>query len=212
MARGRKKQKVGQLDAEGDRLVLANMDLVERVAFHVGRTSGLTHEERLEIGMHALCEAAVRYDPKKGPFKPFAQEWIRGLIRKAADELQPHLAARRGYTREEILAGKDKDGRELSLSDPHGLLAGPLPIDQIIDPTTTLESKAIRAELKIIAHEVVDQFSPGPRAMLEALYFEEISMAEYAARVDLDRSTIKRHRDEIFAVLLPRLVRRLAGG
>lgn len=72
-----------QVGSDGDRLIIAHMPMVKRVAVHLrGRIPPLMElEELVQVGMMGLIEAARGFDQARGiEFEHFAVSRIRGAI------------------------------------------------------------------------------------------------------------------------------------
>jgi DNA-directed RNA polymerase sigma subunit (sigma70/sigma32) len=66
--------------AAADALALEHMDLAEKIARNFARRTVHPKEDLLQLAMIGLIKAARRYDPSRGPFRPYGRTYANGEI------------------------------------------------------------------------------------------------------------------------------------
>ncbi|MCT0230936.1 RNA polymerase subunit sigma-70 [Synechococcus sp. CS-1324] len=66
--------------AAADALALEHMDLAEKIAGNFARRTIHLKEDLLQLAMIGLIKAARRYDPSRGPFRPYGRTYANGEI------------------------------------------------------------------------------------------------------------------------------------
>ena len=66
--------------AAADALALEHMDLAEKIAGNFARRTVHPKEDLLQLAMIGLIKAARRYDPLRGPFRPYGRTYANGEI------------------------------------------------------------------------------------------------------------------------------------
>jgi DNA-directed RNA polymerase sigma subunit (sigma70/sigma32) len=66
--------------AAADALALEHMDLAEKIASNFARRTVHPKEDLLQLAMIGLIKAARRYDPSRGPFRPYGRTYANGEI------------------------------------------------------------------------------------------------------------------------------------
>jgi hypothetical protein len=66
--------------AAADALALEHMDLAEKIAGNFARRTVHHKEDLLQLAMIGLIKAARRYDPSRGPFRPYGRTYANGEI------------------------------------------------------------------------------------------------------------------------------------
>jgi DNA-directed RNA polymerase sigma subunit (sigma70/sigma32) len=66
--------------AAADSLALEHMDLAEKIAGNFARRTIHPKEDLLQLAMIGLIKAARRYDPSRGPFRPYGRTYANGEI------------------------------------------------------------------------------------------------------------------------------------
>jgi RNA polymerase sigma factor (sigma-70 family) len=66
--------------AAADALALEHRDLAEKIAGNFARRTVHPKEDLLQIAMIGLIKAARRYDPSRGPFRPYGRTYANGEI------------------------------------------------------------------------------------------------------------------------------------
>jgi DNA-directed RNA polymerase sigma subunit (sigma70/sigma32) len=66
--------------AAADALALEHMDLAEKIAGNFARRTVHPKEDLLQLAMIGLIKAARRYDPSRGPFRPYGRTYANGQI------------------------------------------------------------------------------------------------------------------------------------
>ena len=66
--------------AAADALALQHRDLAEKVAGNFARRTVHPKEDLLQLAMIGLIKAARRYDPLRGPFRPYGRTYANGEI------------------------------------------------------------------------------------------------------------------------------------
>jgi RNA polymerase sigma factor (sigma-70 family) len=67
-------------NAAADALALEHMDLAEKIAGNFARRTIHSKEDLLQLAMIGLIKAARRYDPSRGPFRPYGRTYANGEI------------------------------------------------------------------------------------------------------------------------------------
>jgi len=66
--------------AAADALALEHMDLAEKIAGNFARRTVHPKEDLMQLAMIGLIKAARRYDPSRGPFRPYGRTYANGEI------------------------------------------------------------------------------------------------------------------------------------
>lgn len=66
--------------AAADALALKHIDLAEKIAGNFARRTVHPKEDLLQLAMIGLIKAARRYDPSRGPFRPYGRTYANGEI------------------------------------------------------------------------------------------------------------------------------------
>ena len=66
--------------AAANALALEHMDLAEKIAGNFARRTVHPKEDLLQLAMIGLIKAARRYDPSRGPFRPYGRTYANGEI------------------------------------------------------------------------------------------------------------------------------------
>ena len=66
--------------AVADALALEHRDLAEKIAGNFARRTVHPKEDLLQLAMIGLIKAARRYDPSRGPFRPYGRTYANGEI------------------------------------------------------------------------------------------------------------------------------------
>jgi RNA polymerase sigma factor (sigma-70 family) len=66
--------------AAADALALEHMDLAEKIAGNFARRTVHPKEDLLQLAMIGLIKAARRYNPSRGPFRPYGRTYANGEI------------------------------------------------------------------------------------------------------------------------------------
>ena len=66
--------------AAADALALEHRDLAEKIAGNFARRTVHPKEDLLQLAMIGLIKAARRYDPSRGPFRPYGRTYANGEI------------------------------------------------------------------------------------------------------------------------------------
>jgi DNA-directed RNA polymerase sigma subunit (sigma70/sigma32) len=66
--------------AAADVLALQHRDLAEKIAGNFARRTVHPKEDLLQLAMIGLIKAARRYDPSRGPFRPYGRTYANGEI------------------------------------------------------------------------------------------------------------------------------------
>ena len=98
-----------------EKLVIENLDLVDKVICTriTWRASSvlMTYEDLQAVGREALCRAAMHYNPRSGPFAPFARKCIYNAV---IDHCRSENTVRR------MTGGSGDDENGLDLLDKAG--------------------------------------------------------------------------------------------
>ena len=76
----RQRQRPVRPHAAADSLALEHMDLAEKIAGNFARRTVHPKEDLLQLAMIGLIKAARRYDPSRGPFRPYGRTYANGEI------------------------------------------------------------------------------------------------------------------------------------
>ena len=76
----RQRQRPVQPHAAADAMALEHMDLAEKIAGNFARRTVHPKEDLLQLAMIGLIKAARRYDPSRGPFRPYGRTYANGEI------------------------------------------------------------------------------------------------------------------------------------
>jgi len=74
------RQRPARPHAAADTLALEHMDLAEKIAGNFARRTVHPKEDLLQLAMIGLIKAARRYDPSRGPFRPYGRTYANGEI------------------------------------------------------------------------------------------------------------------------------------
>lgn len=75
-----RRQKPVHPHAAADALALQHMDLAEKIAGNFARRTVHPKEDLLQLAMIGLIKAARRYEPSRGPFRPYGRTYANGEI------------------------------------------------------------------------------------------------------------------------------------
>ena len=75
-----RRQRPVQPHVAADALALEHMDLAEKIAGNFARRTVHPKEDLLQLAMIGLIKAARRYDPSRGPFRPYGRTYANGEI------------------------------------------------------------------------------------------------------------------------------------
>jgi DNA-directed RNA polymerase specialized sigma subunit len=66
--------------AAANALALEHRDIAETVAANISRRTGHPRDDLEQIAMLGILQAARRYTPQRGPFRPFARTYANGEV------------------------------------------------------------------------------------------------------------------------------------
>ena len=75
-----RRQRPDRPHAAADALALQHRDLAEKIAGNFARRTVHPKEDLLQLAMIGLIKAARRYDPSRGPFRPYGRTYANGEI------------------------------------------------------------------------------------------------------------------------------------
>jgi DNA-directed RNA polymerase sigma subunit (sigma70/sigma32) len=75
-----RRQRTVRPHAAADALALQHRDLAEKIAGNFARRTVHPKEDLLQLAMIGLIKAARRYDPSRGPFRPYGRTYANGEI------------------------------------------------------------------------------------------------------------------------------------
>ena len=75
-----RRQRTVRPHAVADALAMEHMDLAEKIAGNFARRTVHPKEDLLQLAMIGLIKAARRYDPSRGPFRPYGRTYANGEI------------------------------------------------------------------------------------------------------------------------------------
>jgi len=160
-------------DAEIAKLVENYVPMVLRRVDRMWLSSrlGLTRDDLVSAGCYGLLIAARRFDPGRGVgFGVFARAHVHGALMR---EIESALKAA-GATSEEVLVSGQDDIEPDQLSD-----------ESAADQTDSAETAEVRELMQYVLTE-------HERLVLTLYYFEEMTLAETAAVVEVSESAIAR--------------------
>lgn len=208
------------LTEEQSRLVEQHLPRVHSLARALAY--GVSHADLDELqsaGAEGLIEAALRYDPTSGtPFVAFAHYRIRGAMIDAARRAAPQVRRRNRALRalaatQALLEHAQRGQPNGEISDPRSLRErveaaaqivaqttaavllsrlGPADPEHVPAPDASAEDCLEHVQALDRLRRIVDGSDPEARALVAALYFEGVSMHEYAARIGVSVSTVSR--------------------
>ncbi len=76
----RRRERPMRPHAAADALALQHRDLAEKIAGNFARRTVHPKEDLLQLAMIGLIKAARRYDPSRGPFRPYGRTYANGEI------------------------------------------------------------------------------------------------------------------------------------
>lgn len=205
-----------------------NVDLVKRIAGKVRRQMGEGLGADLEsAGYEAMVRAALRYDPECGvPFTAFAHYRVRGAmidaIRKSNPTLRRHRRALKQLeTSQSILEQAERAQPDARTRDTRTLRERVEAAAALVKQTTAAvamsratarepdsipaggartDETATAAE-RVHLRSALEHADERDRELVSALYFEGLTMAEYAERTQVAVSTISRRHARTLAKL-----------
>lgn len=196
-----------------------------------------SRDELVSAGYEGLVQAALRYEPESGvPFGAFAHYRVRGAMIDAARSATPSLrrkarAMRALQTTQDLFERAAAAQPVADRADPRSLRervaaaaalvrqtttavllsrAAPHDPDAVVDDAETdAETRLIDAEVRKALLAILEDANDEQRQMVQALYFEGITMQELADRTGKNKSTVSRHHARLIADLGERLRARL---
>ena len=66
--------------AAANDLAMAHLDIAETVAANLSRRTGHPREDLRQIAVIGLLQAARRYSPERGPFRPYGRTYANGEV------------------------------------------------------------------------------------------------------------------------------------
>jgi RNA polymerase sigma factor for flagellar operon FliA len=195
-------------------------------------------DELESAGLEGLVQAALRFDPTAGvPFRSFAHYRVRGAMIDAAREAAPAIRRRSRamkllHATQALLEQAQKRQPRAEDGDPRSLaekvqaaadlvarttaavIMSKLPPrapDSVVAPDDDAEAVLLAAEERGLLGRVLQESEDEDRALIEAVYFRGLSMAEYAAQIGRNKSTVSRHHARVMDRLAKRMRRALSG-
>jgi RNA polymerase sigma factor for flagellar operon FliA len=222
-----------KLTAEQQRWVERAAPRVKALARALAPSTPHASVDELEsAGLEGLVQAALRYDPTSGvPFRLFAHYRVRGAMIDAARDAAPAIrrrsrAMRILQTSQALLEQAQKRQPRPEDGDPRSLVQKvqaaadlvaqataavlmtklpPRSPEMLPSPRDDAETVLIAAEERNLLDTVLHDCDEHERALIDALYFRGVTMADYAAKLQLHKSTVSRQH----ARLMARLARRM---
>jgi RNA polymerase sigma factor for flagellar operon FliA len=214
-------QTTPQLTEEQRQWVEQALDRVALLARRlVSRLPSLTYDELQSAGYEGLVEAALRYDPREGvPFRAFAHYRIRGAMidaaRRAAPEMRRKARAVRALQATQALLEKAQDAASgANTAEQQTLRERVAAAADLVAQTTTAailsrigpkdpeliaakqqvsaEEVAMKSQLEGALAAVMQTCTESDRVLIRAIYYDGISMRDYAKQVGRNVSTISR--------------------
>ena len=165
-------------------LIVAHLDMVERIARHLGKQPFLWHvplEDLVAAGRLGLCEAASRYHPRRGQFEPYAYRRVKGAI------IDPHR--RRGMKEEAHVSLEE-------LCERLGFAPASFDTDPAPRPDHVASSREIRRQLL----SAIDKMNEPERSVLVAHLHGKSQIAiaqEYGRSLTWLRSTLTTAKSQV---------------
>jgi len=75
-----RRQRAVRPHAAADAMALKHIDLAEKIAGNFARRTVHPKEDLLQLAIIGLIKAARRYDPSRGPFRPYGRTYANGEI------------------------------------------------------------------------------------------------------------------------------------
>jgi RNA polymerase sigma factor FliA len=202
------------------------------------RISHASLDELTSAGYEGLVQAARRYDPACGvPFHAFAHYRVRGAMIDCARSSAPAVRRRTRALRllqasQALLEQAQKNALPGTAPDPRTLAqrvaaaaelvaqqttavllskAAPRDPDTVAEPSQDVEAGLLNAEMREQLGALLRRCREDERALIEALYFEGRTMAEYAEQIGKSVSTVSRHHARVIDRLRRSLRARLTG-
>jgi RNA polymerase sigma factor for flagellar operon FliA len=229
----------GKLTAEQQRWVERAAPRVRALARVLApRMPHASVEELESAGLEGLVQAALRYDPNTGvPFRAFAHYRVRGAMIDAARDAAPAIRRRSRAMRvleatQALLEQaqrrqpRPEDGDPRSLAQKVQVAAdlvaqttaavvlsklAPRNPDTVPAPGRDLESLLLDAEDRALVERLLEACNDDERALIDAIYFRGLTMAEFAGQIGRDKSTVSRHHARLLTRLGKRMRLVLAG-
>ncbi len=205
-----------------DQLIEQHRSYVRALAVEIARSlpGHIDLEELISCGTLGLVEAAERYDPRyRVSFHTFAWYRIRGAIYDALRQMGPlsrgdyatyrRAAALNDLAQTAAAEALPIDGRPLPAASVEGEIAATqtaidalipayllsLDSDEVPDVAdqhpSSLDQLA-RQELQEFACALVAELTEDDRRLIEAVYFQRLSLVEYATRIGVTKSWASR--------------------
>lgn len=221
------------LDDAQRRRVESSLGRVEALARVMAKqVSHVSFEELRSAGYEGLVEAAQRYDPSLGvPFTGFAHPRIRGamidLARRAAPAVRRRSRALKMLEATQAVLERAQKGQELrggqdtrtlqervrAAADLVGRTtaavvaskAAPTDPDTVSVGEASVEDAVVNAQLRERIAAIVQTLSAEDKALVDAVFEQGLSMAEYGAKLGKSRSTICRQKAKILAQIAKRM-------
>ena len=218
-----------RLTAEQRRWVEGMAPRVAEIARAVrSQIGGLPVDEYASAGNEALVRAALRYDPATGvPFSAFAYLRVRGAMLDAARAQNPAVRRQRRALRalaatQALYEEHQRSAPSPAAGDPRTLhqrveaaaelirqttaavlLArlSPADPDDLRDDDAPVDERLIDAEGRHLLDGALDALDPDERALVDALYYRDLTMHAYAAELSVNVSTISRRHARLLRKL-----------
>jgi RNA polymerase sigma factor FliA len=209
-----------RLSGEQQTMVRAAASRVPQIARQMRHLlGGVSFDECESAGYEALVRAALRYDPGKGvPFAAFAYPRLRGAMLDAARRASPDrrrlaralklveaVEATRASHEAPPLAGDPRTLRERVAAAAAMIrevtTAAALArvgegeeaeTDRLVDEAPAIDELFADAETRARVVQALDRCEPEERALVEALYFRDLTMHEHAEEIGVNVSTVSR--------------------
>ena len=192
----------------------------------------LDRDDLIGAGQIGLIQAAQRYQPDNGiPFRGFAYYRIRGAMldlarksdrpwRRRAHALKTleatHDLLQQAYASHQRQQVLSMEARVAKANDVVGRATAALAMAHYATDEVHLAAGAdeeipdnavIRQQLGIKLRQALDRMEALDRALIEAVYFENLSMTQYAARIGVNASTVSRRHARLMQSLAAMLER-----
>jgi len=210
----------GQMNPAAERLVLANLRFVARIA-QAYQHLGVPLEDLISEGNIGLMHAAVRYDPDRGlRFITYAVWWVRKAILGAIERHSSTVRIPAYQTRKRAMLRAERGDRSaalpsfksLSLHEPVSPGQDASLLDELVDRSMPdPEAEIVRRQGLVMLRRFWGCLSSRQRQVLMLRYGldgrRSLTLKQVGARMGLSRERVRQIQSEAIAKLRTRLCR-----
>lgn len=185
------------LSARQKQLVTQALPLIGQIANVLARRTRLPLEELRSVGCEAAALASLRFDEEQGvPFNGFAFTRIKGAMMDAA-------FYDAGAMRAAWAGGVRRTVHTVSIDDAEATLG---PVEEhavdvmavaVLPSLEALEAAGWQQHLLVNLRAAVAELEPMERALAQAFYWESLTIAEVATKLNLSVATTRRRHDHV---------------